>query len=492
MVSNSAPILDPPAIRIRSLLVSLVLLLACHAPARAQEFHWKRTLSDSWLSIAFNPRSHGRVIFAGPANTQGIFRSDDGGKTWADHDSVILADSESTAYPINHVDQIFVVPSDTSIVLAATEDDFYRSTDGGVTWWDVYNYDPIKHYDTLGAYYFNFGGIDDEAIAYNADEDALYYGEPGTGVWRSTDHGADWTLLDVEPYGSGIGFFSMDVSQDVPPLLLQGTETRGGTLARSIDLGKTWVTSFRDTSDTVDSKEFPKIVFSWYAMNPITAKHEVAVAQRWPVTDSNTIATTDGGLTWKILPSPSRVWGLDIDQRYDMLSKPGDPAYPIPLHFFTGLFNVDQDTIPDGMVQETTDGGNSWHSIGFPKGASGDTANPLVNEIWVLKYDTSSETLAVATDSGIYIGYPASGSVSAPPTIPSDIQIEQDANSITLTSTHPIGSLYVIDMVGREVFYASTDRPSFRIVTTNFSHGIYAIEAFPETSPAFFKLVSVP
>ena len=475
---------------IRTAAIVLALLGLGYGSVQAQEFHWERTLPDSWLSIAFNPLSHGRVLFAGPANTDGIVRSDDGGRSWVRHDSVILATGESDVLPINHVDQIFVVPSDTNIVLAATEDDFYRSTDGGQTWRDVYNYDSASQHDTLGANYFNFGGIDDESIAYNASEDALYYGEPGTGVWRSNDRGADWMQLDTASYQGLIGLFSMDVSQDSPPLLLQSTEINGGSLARSTDLGRTWIPSFRDLSGATDSREFPKIVFSWSAANPATDEHDVAISQRWPTYDSNIIATTHGGLTWRIIQSHSRVWGLDIDQRQSMLSKPGDPAYPLPLHFFTGLFNVDQDTIPDGMVQETTDGGSSWHSIGFPKGVSGDTANPLVTEIWVIKYDTSSRTLAVSTDSGIYIGYPANGSVNPlSPPAQSAITVLQDDNSIRVASPQPMTCVRIFDMLGREIFESASSLTPIEIPTINFPRGVYAIEAVAVGEPLFRKLV---
>ena len=444
------------------------------------------------MSVAFNPLSKGRILFAGPAFVGGaglgggIYRSDDGGTTWTAHDSVI----DPTGYSIGIVHQVFVDPGDTSVVLAATSEALFRSTDGGITWNDLYNDDPALGRDTLGGNNFNFGGMDDETICYNAREDALYYGIPvgelSSGIWRSTDHGASWTLVGPDR-DTLVDLFSMDISQDIPPLLLQSSDTNGGNFARSTDRGNTWNVTFFG-KDTGSSIEAPKIVFSWNAANPGTGLHEVAIAQRWHPVDSPTVATTDGGLTWQTLNSPARVWGLDIDQRVSMLSKPGDPAYPRPLHFFTGVFDVSSDTVPNGMVQETTDGGISWHSTNFPKGIAGDTANPVVREIWVIKYDTSSGRLAVATEQGIYIGdtIPA---VEPSPENDSTIHVTQLGNFLSISAIAPIVAVHLYDVTGRELFETSPMKSSFALDISQYEHGTYAVEVSVSGRPTFRKLV---
>jgi hypothetical protein len=463
-------------------LFAVCLLVSISAqPCSAQQYRWRRAYfpqnnSDSWSAVAFNPLSHGRIIFAGPLFVGGVFRSDDGGNTWTEHAALLDPDG----IPIDEVHQIFCLPSDTNIVFAITPSVFYRSTDGGITWDDRFNH------DSLGGLFHNFGGIDAEGLGYNAADNTIYYGEPETGLMRSADSGADWTQVDFA--SDAIRFFSMDVSQDSPPSIIESSEV-DGSFAYSTNQGNSWSVSFR----TNEYFESPKIVFSWQALDTATGKHSVAIAQRWdPVesrADSSFLATTDGGATWQILPNPPALtWGIDIDQRASMLSKPGDAAYPRPLHFFTGLFDADQDTVPNGMVQETTDGGISWHSINFPKGIRGDTASPYVREVWVIKYDTTSGRLAVASDSGIYIGDQSDG-VTAPPQAGPPIQLTQRANFITLTSQMPIESIHIFDIAGREILESAPMRDVFRINTTQYLSGVYAIEAFIEGQPPFRKIV---
>ena len=478
---------------LRYSLFAAVMLI--NAPSvYAQEYQWHRANiplfnGNMWTSIAFNPLSHGRIIFAGPDFVGGIFRSDDGGTTFIEHDSLL----DPSGFPIGFVHQILVLPSDTSVVFAISENGFYRSTDGGLTWNDLYND------DTLGGQTSNFfGGIGAECLEYNSQEDDLYYGEEntgtiGAGVWQSSDHGADWVPVgfhvfidtngSIHTYDSA-QLYSMDASQDSPPELIQSTLTVGSLEAYSTDLGSNWNFSFLGTNNV----ETPKIVFSWHQISPITGKHDVAIVQRWPANDSSLIATPDGGRTWQILHAPSHLWGLDIDQRVSMLSKPGNAAYPLPLHYFTGFFNVDQDTIPNGMVQETTDGGISWLSINFPHGISGDTLNPKVREIWVLKYDTSSSQIAVAADSGIYIG-DLVNSVASEPVNSNVISILQNSYCILLSSAKPIESVRLFDIFGRKLLEVSPRKTVFQINSVNYPHGVYAIEAYVSGKQPYRKLV---
>src|SRR5665213_577402 len=305
----------------------------------AQPYHWRFALSGSWTSVAFNPRSNGQVIFAGPDFVAGIFRSDDGGHTWVEHDSLL----DPNGFPISGIAQVFVLPSDTNIVFGISDSRLYRSTDGGFTWDDRYNDDTL----------LDLGGVDGETMGYNAAEDAIYYGETyGRGLWRSTDKGANWTLLTPN-HDTLEEFDALGVSQGLPglngaaPIILQST-FQYGNIARSSDLGQSWAVTLHPPGE---NREVPKIVFSWNALNPVTLEPTIAIVQRWRTADTSFLATPDGGLTWQILAgAPADVWGLDIDQRTSMLSKPGDPAYPRPLHFFTGFFEVNQDTIPNGLV----------------------------------------------------------------------------------------------------------------------------------------------
>ena len=434
----------------------------------AQQYHWHVSLPGRpWSAVAFNPQSNGRILFAGSLGDDSIYRSDDGGHTWRG-----LSNGSPALF--NSVRQIFCLPNDTNIVVAVTPNDFYRSSDGGRTWYDnIFNGGALQ-----------LGGIDGESIGYNVEEGAIYYGENfAVGVFRSDDLGLTWGKTGTGNPDS-IGLCAMDVSQGEPTLLIQGSQLDSGCLARSLDSGMHWAVTFHGRSG--EDVEVPKVVFSWNAVDPASGLHSIAIATRWPTNDSSMVATTDGGQTWSILHNaPFRCWSLDIDQRASMLSKPGDAAYPMPLHFFTGLFDVKADTVKNSLVQETTDGGRTWHSTNFPVGVPGDLTNPRAREIWVLKYDTVSGRLAAATDSGIFITDPVNSVGPSPSERGQDeVHFFQDPNGLTVTSLEPMESLRMFDLLGHQVFQSSRGEQFFRIESSHYRHGAYAIEIeFGNRSP---------
>ena len=430
------------------------LIAITTSAAFGQSYEWRLALfqGQGFHSVAFNPLSDGRTIFAGPSGTGGIFRSDDGGLTWTMHDS------GTADFPMLNVHQVICLPSDTSVVLAVTPTKLYRSTDGGISWSDT----------------SNLGGVNGESICYHAADDAIYYGQNfGYATWKSTDHGATWTKMNILQGNATL--CSLGCSVDIPPVLLAGSHD-SARIDRSTDEGLTWV----NIPDTSFSEEVPKIVFSDYATNGYH-NHGIAIATRWYSSFSRSlIATADGGLTWPALASPSpRVWALDIDQRAAMISRPSDPAYPLPLHFWTGLFNVRADTIPNGLVQETNDGGLTWHSTNFPIGHSTDSNHPNVRQIWVLKYDTLSGKLAVATDSGVFITDTRLG-VPHVESLPSgeSIRIEHNGNQLRIDALdQTIASIEIYDMLGRAVFrMARAFAESDAISTSSFPVGVYLLK----------------
>ena len=428
-------------------------------PVAAQTYSWHRAQTlpahSSWHSIAFNPRSNGRVIFAGSAGTDGVFRSDDGGITWG-------AGTNAPDNSMNDIHQLFCVPSDTNIVLAVTPNNFYRSTNGGYDWTSV----------------SDLGGIDGEDIAYHQSDDAIYYGQNfALQVWKSLDHGANWTATG-QGANDSIGLCSLGISQDTPPTVIQGSEDSAGTpvglLARSNDEGATWQVTMHSDTGQKDA-EVPKVVFSYFATNSKTGRRDIAIVTRTRSYPRSIVATDDGGVTWRTLSSPSRMtWGLDIDQRAGMISKFGDAAYPLPLHFFVGFFFEDTTSPPaEGMVQETTDGGATWHSTNFPSGGS---ASPTVKQIWILKYDTLSGRIAVATDSGVYVTDATLGSVATELTSNPTLRVSHLSGAIEIESDVPIQSLRLFDMIGRPVVSVSPHQSLYRMSTTGLTAGIYALE----------------
>ena len=310
----------------------------------------------------------------------------------------------------------------------------------------------------------------------------------GEALWKSGDHGATWYKTGFANADS-LGLCSLDVSRDTIPTIIQGS-TDSGFLAVTTDDGFHWSVTLR--SDTVRNEtEVPKVVFSEYAQDTSTGRYDVALAIRWLSTYRSLVATTNGGLDWKALNAPSAYpWALDIDQRASMISQSGDAAYPLPLHFFIGLFAVRPDTIPNGMVQETTDAGATWHSTNFPPISIPDTNIHLV---WVLKYDTTSGRIAVATDSGIYIADTVTSSVAENDASPnSALVVTKWQGFLEVEAPQQILSATIYDILGRVVqrnLPTANGSHSFTMETSAFLSGAYALEVtMPGVAPALRML----
>ncbi|SRR5579883_2468682 len=440
----------------RIIALSFLFVTLLSFSSEAQQYHWRRAKLplESWHSIAFNPLSKGRILFAGSELNTGVFRSDDGGITWK-------ATNQPPDRPITDAHQVFCDPGDTNVVLAVTPTQFYRSTDGGWHWSDT----------------SNLYGVDGEGISYNAAERAIYYAQNiGFHIWRSTDHGATWVATNKTPASPGILFGSCDVSQDVPSHVIEGSQDT--LLQYSSDLGETWQVGFAKEPLGPTNVEVPKIVFSYYASEKDDkTKHDVAVVTLWRSFYNGVMATPDGGMTWQSLNSPDRhTWALDIDQRRSKISAPNSAAYPLPLHIFMGLFEDpgDSATLPN-LIQETTDGGVTWHGTNFPNGVAGDTNNPLARQIWVLKYDTTSGRIAVAADAGLYIGELSSGIAYSTSSTATDVSVLHYGHTIEINSETGLTGWVLYDIVGRAIESRSVDGESTSIETASYPPGVYAL-----------------
>ena len=175
---------------------------------------------------------------------RGMYRSNDGGKTWA---HIGLRDAGQIA-------KVKVHPQDPQIVYAAAqglpwnsgpERGVYRSNDGGRTWKKVLYLD-----EKLGA----------SAVAMNPANPrelyaALWSGErkpwtiisgseakSGAGIYKSTDGGDTWTKLASGLPAGLIGKIDLDISPSNPQRVYALIEAPGEerALYRTDDSGSTW------------------------------------------------------------------------------------------------------------------------------------------------------------------------------------------------------------------------------------------------------------
>jgi photosystem II stability/assembly factor-like uncharacterized protein len=175
----------------------------------------------------------------------GVYRSDDGGATWR---HLGLAGAQQ-------IPALLVDPRDPERVFAAAlghpygpnpERGVFRSTDGGRTWAKVL----YKDEDT-GAVDLDFDPADPRtvyAVLWSGRQAPWEIGSswngPGSGLYKSSDGGATWrpVTAGLPTYAQGLGRIGLSVAPSRPERLyavVDGDAEHGG-LYRSEDRGESW------------------------------------------------------------------------------------------------------------------------------------------------------------------------------------------------------------------------------------------------------------
>ncbi|HYI13202.1 MAG TPA: hypothetical protein VEK57_29420 [Thermoanaerobaculia bacterium] len=174
-----------------------------------------------------------RVLYAG--NSGGVFRSDDGGRTWRDA-------SGEASKRLQNVTKLAVHPSDPQTVYAAKSlheyaGEVYKTVDGGAHWTRLTLPQPLIPRS------IEVDPSDPDTV-YVASDCQLYFAKgpraqfhEAAGVYRSTDGGASWVNL------SGVAWTpvcseSLTLDPLVPSHLFARTDFNG--MYESTDRGATW------------------------------------------------------------------------------------------------------------------------------------------------------------------------------------------------------------------------------------------------------------
>ena len=247
-----------------------VVAVAGH-PARSQVFYFGSTGGGVWMTEDagwnwhnvsdgfFNTASVGaiavaesdpNVIYAGMgescirgnvAHGDGVYRSDDGGKTWR-HGG--LGDSR-------HIARVRVHPRDANLVYAAVlghlygpneERGVFRSSDGGRTWTRS-----LFRGDRAGAADLSMDATNPRVLyaaiweAYRTPSE-LSSGGPRSGLFKTTDGGDSWVeLTDNRGLPGGLkGRIGVTASPALPDRVWAIIEAEEGGIFRSDDAGTTW------------------------------------------------------------------------------------------------------------------------------------------------------------------------------------------------------------------------------------------------------------
>lgn len=258
-------------------------------------------------AIVVDPRDANVVLVAalghlfGSHPERGVYRTDDGGKTWAK----TLYVNEATGAVDLAIDS-----ADPNIVFASTwtartwpwldyfmrvegsGSAIYKSTDGG------------RHWQKLGGEGWPQGNLGRIGIAVTHAHGAtrLYAtvdSASSAGLYRSDDAGKHWQKMNSVPWVASWYMSRITVSPTDPDTLY----TAGRSVHESNDGGKTF-TIVRGAPGGDD--------FHYYWINPQDLNRRVAAA------DQGTIVTTNGGRTWSdwYNQPTGQFYYLATDQRF--------------------------------------------------------------------------------------------------------------------------------------------------------------------------------
>jgi photosystem II stability/assembly factor-like uncharacterized protein len=205
--------------------------------------------SNSIGAIAVAP-SNPKVIYVGTGESDirgdvitgdGVFRSDDAGKTWQ---AAGLADTHTiSAIVVDPHDPDIVYASSMGHVFASNPDrGVFKSTDGGKTWHKILYVDAAT------------GAIDlvmdprNPRVLYAAMWQAyrtpwkLEDGGPGSGLYKSTDGGAHWKEISRNHgFARGVlGRIGVSVAGSDPNVVYAIVQAKHGGVFRSSDGGSSW------------------------------------------------------------------------------------------------------------------------------------------------------------------------------------------------------------------------------------------------------------
>jgi len=280
-----------------------------------------------WLGTGEN--NGGRHIGIG----HGIYRSDDGGESWK---NMGLKKSE-------HLSKIIVHPDNSNIVWVASQGPLwssggdrglYKTTDGGKTWNQV-----IKINEWTGVTDLVIDPRDPDilyAATWQRHRNVAAYmgGGSGTGLYKSTDGGENWTKLKTGLPEGVMGKIGLAISPIQPDVLYTAIELerRKGGVYRSSDQGGSWT----KMSETVSGGTGPH-----YYQELVASPH---VFDKLFLMNVRILVSEDGGKTFAPMEEKYK-----HGDNHSLTFKEDDPNY---------MLNGS-----DGGIYETFDNAKTWKYV---------------------------------------------------------------------------------------------------------------------------------
>ncbi len=322
--------------------------------------------SGDWIPVfclTIDP-SNPDIVWCGTKDQRGIFKSTDGGRTWASKSRGVV-ENQGISFR-----GIAVHPKDSRVVYAAAEISsfawapdhkehwgrsgdsvkgvVYKSVDGGENWTAVWRGENLARYVLIDprrpeTVYVSTGIFDRDAA--NSDPTSFSWEKPGfgnaggVGILKSTDGGQTWKVLGKSNGLKNLYISSLFMAPQDPDALLAAAGNRGwqdgSGVYRSADGGESWTKVMSEASFT-----------PFGSVEIATSNPAIAYAG----TQSRIYRSEDGGVTWKPMTeeaesygAPGTRAGVPIDFQVD----PRDPNRLFANNYLGGNFLSE-------------DGGRTW------------------------------------------------------------------------------------------------------------------------------------
>lgn len=253
------------------------------------------------------------------------------------------------------------------------------------------------HWRSLGPY---MGGRVTTVAGVPGEPDRFYAGYAGSGVWETTDYGANWKNISDKFFSAATSgtVGAMAVAPSNPKIIYVGTGDSaprntvltGHGVYKSEDAGKTW--KYIGLGNTH--------IITWILVNPKNPDvvYVGALGHLFaPNEDRGVFKSTDGGKTWKKI--------LYVDANTGVATMAMDPKDPDVL--YAAMWQMQRSPWdfssggPSSGIYKSTDGGATWknisHNRGLPTGVLGKVglavapSNPNVVYALVQAHVTDSE-----------------------------------------------------------------------------------------------------
>ncbi|HEV8537920.1 MAG TPA: hypothetical protein VGR15_03255, partial [Bacteroidota bacterium] len=247
---------------------------------------WVQKVTSSALgnSLAVNPLDS-NIIYGSPGS-RFVHISRDRGYTWQQKGNGVPV----AGVQPNIIKSIAVNPLDTLQLLVGVEssgsefDRILKSTDGGLSWTQTW----------AGSFYY-YG----KPVEFEPRHPDTVYTMGNDTLWRSIDFGSTWDTVTVRRNGDFNAWCDAEIRPDSANIIFLGDAGTG--IWKTTDHGATW----RKVFAAIASGEVPSI-----AIDPFNV--QVMYATRFSG-GGGVIKSTDGGETWQALTTPvgfSSTWWI--------------------------------------------------------------------------------------------------------------------------------------------------------------------------------------